>query len=104
MSQRSISPESNRALRANGRFRNVALHPGGEDFGHPAIVLGVENVLHAPEIEGVVPVEDGPDEATQVLAAVGVGVFADAGGEVLQRRFGGPLSGGTLVELDLGQE
>jgi len=52
---------------ANGGLRNESLHPGGEDFGDPRVLLGIEDILHSPQIQGVVPVEDGPDEATQVL-------------------------------------
>ena len=53
---------------ANGGLRNESLHPGGEDFGDPRVVLGIEDILHSPQIQSVVPVEDRPHEATQVLA------------------------------------
>lgn len=89
---------------ADGGFRNEPLHPGGEDFGDLSVLLGIEDILHSPRIDGMVPVEDGPDESTQVLAAVAVGGVANTGGQVLQGLLGRALMADPQVQFSLGEE
>jgi hypothetical protein len=74
---------------AEGIVGDMSLHPGGEDFDDSGVVAAVEDVLHPPEVQRVVSVVEGPEESTEMNAAVGVGVLGDGVGQHRQRGLGG---------------
>lgn len=89
---------------ANGGLRNESLHAGGEDFGDLSIFLRIEDILHSPQIQGVVPVENEPDKTAQMLTTVAVGIVANAGAQVLRGLPCHALTVGPEIQFSLGLE